>query len=66
MRCGLSPIGTNCGALVVVVLLVVCAVLFFAEVGMLASIDVGDMDLLLQFELIEAVCGKQGVVDEVR
>jgi hypothetical protein len=38
---------------------------FFAEVGVLESIDVGDMDLLFRFELMEAMHGKQGVVDEV-
>jgi hypothetical protein len=63
VRCGLSPVGTNCGALVVV--LVVHTVPFFAEVWMLKSMDVGDVDALLGFELMEAVCGKWGVVDEV-
>jgi hypothetical protein len=66
MRHGLSPVGTNYGALVVFVLLVVCAVPFSAEVGMLASMDVGDMDLLLGFELMEAMCCVWGVADKVR
>ena len=61
MRRGLSPVGTNCGALVIV--LMVYAVLFFTEVGVLKSIDV---DMLLGFELMEAMCGKRGVADEVR
>jgi hypothetical protein len=63
MRHGLSPVGANCRALVVV--LVVCAVLFFAEVGVLKSMDVGDVDMLLGFELMEAVHGKRGIADEV-
>jgi hypothetical protein len=64
MRCSLSPVSTNCGALVVV-LLVVHAVPFFAEVGVLKSMDMGDIDSLLGFELMEAIHGKQGVMDEV-
>jgi hypothetical protein len=63
VRRGLSPVGTNCGALVVVS--VVHAVPFFAEVGMLKSMDMGDVDTLLGFEFMEAVRGKQGVADEV-
>jgi hypothetical protein len=49
----------------VVVLLVVHTVPFFAEVGMLESVDVGDMDMLLRFEFMKVVCGKWGVADEV-
>jgi hypothetical protein len=64
VRRGLSPVGANCGALVVV--LVVHAVPFSAEVGVLKSMDVGDMDTLLGFELMEAVRGEQEVADEVR
>jgi hypothetical protein len=45
---------------------VVHAVLFSAEVRVLKSIDMGDIDSLLGFELIEAMCGKRGVADEVR
>jgi hypothetical protein len=63
VRRGLSPVGTNDGALVVV--LVVYAVPFFAEVGVLKSMDVGDMDTLFGFEFMEAVRGKRGVADEV-
>jgi hypothetical protein len=61
MRCGLSPVGTNCGALVAFVLLVVHAV----PVGVFESMDMGDMDSLLGFELMEVIHGKWGVVDEV-
>jgi hypothetical protein len=64
MRRGLSPVGTNCGALVVVS--VVHAVPFFAEVRMLKSMDMGDVDTLLGFELIEVMRDKWGVADEVR
>jgi hypothetical protein len=64
MRRGLSPVSANCGALVVISM--VCAVPFFTEVGVLKSMDVGDMDTLLGFELMEAVHGKRGVADEVR
>jgi hypothetical protein len=63
VRHGLSPVGTNCGALVVVSM--VHAVSFFTEVGVLKSMDVGDMDTLLGFELMEAVHGKRGVANEV-
>jgi hypothetical protein len=56
VRCGLSPVGANCGALVVVVLLMVQAVLLSAEVGVLKSMDMGDMDMLIAFEFIEVVC----------
>jgi hypothetical protein len=41
-------------------------VLFSAEVGVLKSMDVGDMDMLLWFKVMEAICGKWGVADEVR
>jgi hypothetical protein len=34
-------------------------------VRVLESIDVGDVDSLLRFELIEVMCGKWGVADEV-
>jgi hypothetical protein len=64
VRHDLSPVGTNCRALVVIS--VVHIVPFFAEVGVLKSMDVGDMDTLLGFELMEAVHGKQGVANEVR
>jgi hypothetical protein len=64
MRCGLSPVGANCGALVVVS--VVHAMPFSAKVGMLKSMDVGDVDMLLGFEFIEMVRGKRGVADKIR
>jgi hypothetical protein len=63
VRRDLSPVGANRGALVVVS--VVRAVPFSAEVGMLKSMDMGDVDTLLGFEFMEAVCGKRGVADEV-
>jgi hypothetical protein len=63
IRHGLSPVGANCRALVVV--LVVHAVPFSAEVGVFKSMDVGDVDTLLGFKFIEAMRGKQGVADEV-
>jgi hypothetical protein len=63
VRCGLSPVGANRGALVVIS--VVHAVPFSAEVGVLKSMDMGDVDTLLGFELMEVMCGKRGVVDEV-
>jgi hypothetical protein len=47
------------------VLLVVHTVPFSAEVGVLKSMDMGDVDLLFGFELMEAVHGKQRVVDKV-
>jgi hypothetical protein len=63
VRRDLSPVGANCRALVVV--LVIYAVLFSAEVGVLKSMDMGDVDTLLGFELMEAMHGKWGVADEV-
>jgi hypothetical protein len=65
IRCGLSSVGTNCRALVTFVLLVVHAVPFSAEVGVLKSMDMGDMDSLFGFELMEAMHGKWRVADEV-
>jgi hypothetical protein len=44
---------------------VVLAVPFSAEVGVLKSIDMDDVDMLLGFELMEAMRGKWGVADEV-
>jgi hypothetical protein len=63
VRRGLSPVGANDRALVVVS--VVHAVPFFAEVGVFKSMDMGDVDTLLGFEFMEAVRGKQGITDEV-
>jgi hypothetical protein len=59
----LSPVGANYRALVII--LVVHAVPFSAEVGVLKSMDVDDVDTLLRFELMEAIHSKQGVMDEV-
>jgi hypothetical protein len=63
MRHGLSPVGTNCRALVVVS--VVHTVPFFAEVRVFESIDMGDMDTLLGFKFMEAMHSKWGVANEV-
>ena len=52
-------------ALVVVVLLVVLAVPFFAKVGMFECVNVGDMDTFSWFELVEFVCRIGRVADEV-
>lgn len=41
------------------------AVPFFAEVGVLECVDVGDMDTLLRFEFMEAMCGVRWVADEI-
>ena len=65
MRRALPPVGTSAWALVVVVLLVVPAVLFFAEVGVFECVNVGDMDAFSWFELVEFVCRIGGVADEV-
>jgi hypothetical protein len=50
VRRDLSPVGANCGALVVVS--VVHAVPFSAEMGVLESMDMGDMDMLLRVEFM--------------
>jgi hypothetical protein len=63
MRRGLYPVGANRGALVVVS--VVYAVPFSAEVGVLEGMDMGNMDTLLGFEFMETMCGKRGVANEV-
>jgi hypothetical protein len=44
---------------------VVLAVPFFAEVWVLECMDMGNMDTLSWFEVIEAVCHEWGVADEV-
>jgi hypothetical protein len=44
---------------------VVHAVPFSAEVGVLKSMDVGDVDTLLGSEFMEAMRGKWEVADEV-
>jgi hypothetical protein len=63
VRCDLSPIGANCGALVVVS--VVHAVPFSAEVGVFESVDMGDVDMLLGFEFMEVVHGEWWVANEI-
>ena len=65
MRRPLPPIGAIAWALVVVVLLVVPAVLFFAEVGVFECVNVGDMNTFSWFELVEFVCRIRGIADEV-
>jgi hypothetical protein len=60
----LPPDGANCGALVIV-LLVVPAVPFFAEAGVLECMDMGDMDILSWFEVMEAMCCEWGKANEV-
>jgi hypothetical protein len=61
----LSPDGAADEALIVVVVAVVLAVPFFAEVWVLECVDMGDMDTLSWFEVMETVCGVWGVADEV-
>jgi hypothetical protein len=61
----LSPGGTADEALVVVVLAVILAVSLFAEMRVFECVDVGDMDTLSWFEVMEAVCSVWGVADEV-
>ena len=61
----LSPSGAADEALVVVVLAMILAVPFFAEVGVLECVDVGDMDTLSWFEVMETVGSVWGVADEV-
>ena len=65
VRCVLPPVGTIAWALVVVVLLVVPAVPFFAEVGVFECMNVGDMDTFSWFELVKLVCQIGRVADEV-
>ena len=49
-----------------VVLAVVCAVPFFAEMGVFECMDMGDMDALSWFEFMKARCHVWGISDEVR
>ena len=65
MRRVLSPDGATGEALVIVVLPVVRAVPFFAEVRVFKCVDVGDMDTLSWFEVMVAVCRVWGVANEV-
>ena len=61
----LSPDGATGEALIVVVLPMVRAVPFFAEVRVFKCVDVGDMDTLSWFEVMVAVCRVWGVANEV-
>jgi hypothetical protein len=65
MRHDLPPGGANCGALVVVVLLVIHTVPFFAEAGVLKCMDMGDMDTLFWFKVMEVMCCEWGKANEV-
>ena len=65
MRRALPPVGAIAWALVVVVLLVVPAVPFFAEVRVFECVNVGNMDAFSWFELMEFVCRIGRVADEV-
>ena len=65
MRRSLPLDGTISWALVVVVLTVVHAVLFFAEDGVFECVDMGDMDALSWFEFMKAMCHVRGISDEV-
>jgi hypothetical protein len=65
MRCDLPPGGANCRALVVIVLLVVHTVLFFAEAEVFKCMDMGDIDTLSWFEVMEAVYHEWGKANEV-
>ena len=65
VRRALPPIGTIAWALVLVVLLMVPAVPFFAEVQVFKCVNVGDMDALSWFELMKLVCCVRRVANEV-
>jgi hypothetical protein len=56
MRQVLSPGGAADEALIVVIVAVVLAVPFFAEVWVFECVDMGDMDTLSWFEVMEVVC----------
>ena len=56
VRCALPPVGTIAWALVLVVLLMVPAVPFFAEMWVFECMNAGDMDALSWFELVKLVC----------
>jgi hypothetical protein len=60
-----SPGGAIGKALVIIVLPVVQAVPFFAEVWVFKCMNVGDMDMLSWFEVMVAMCRVWGVVNEV-
>ena len=61
----MPPVGAIAWALILVVLLMVPAVPFFAEVRVFECMNVGDMDALSWFELVKLVCCVQRVADEV-
>ena len=61
----MPPVGAIAWALVVVVVLVVFAVPFFAEVGMFECVNMGDMNTFSWFKLVELVCRIGRVADEV-
>ena len=65
VRRALPPVGAIAWALVVVVLLVVPAVLFFTEVGVFECVNMGDMDTFSWFEFMKFVCRIGRVADEV-
>ena len=65
LRRVLPPNGAVCRALVVVSV-IVHAVLFSAEVGVLERMDMGDMDASSWFELMEAVHCVWRIADKIR
>ena len=66
VRCGLPPDGAISWALVIIVLPMVCAVPFFAKVGVFECMNMGDVDTLSWFEFIKTMCCVWGILDEVR
>ena len=65
LRRVLPPDGAICRALVVVSVMV-HAVPFSAEVGVLERVDMGDMDASSWFELMEAVHCVRRIADKIR
>ena len=65
MRRALPSVGAIAWALVLIVLLMVPAVPFFAEVRMFECVNMGDMDALSWFELVKLVGCVRCVVNEV-
>jgi hypothetical protein len=65
MRHDLPSSGANYGALVVIVLSMVHTVPFFTEAEVLKCMDMGNMDMLSWFEVIEAMCHEWGKANEV-
>ena len=64
LRRALPPDGAACGALAVVSVMV-HAVLFSAEVGVLERVDVGDMDASSWFKLMEVVHRVWRIADKI-